>query len=107
MNRGPVRRGPSRSASARLEEMIGEVLRFGTIGSSTLFAIGLVMTLAGYRSGVARPLLEAALVILLATPAARVVISVIEYIRERDWVFVVLTLVVLLALAGSVVAAYL
>jgi uncharacterized membrane protein len=35
-----------------------------------------------------------------------VVVSVIEYIRERDWLFVVLTLVVLAALGGSVVAAY-
>jgi hypothetical protein len=32
---------------------------------------------------------------------------VIEYIREHDWTFVVLTLIVLLALAGSVAAAYL
>jgi uncharacterized membrane protein len=87
--------------------MIGEVLRFGTIASSTLFAVGLVMALAGYRVELAGLLLNAALIILLATPAARVVVSVIEYIRERDWVFVVLTLVVLLALAGSVAAAYL
>lgn len=107
MNRDTLRRGPSRSASARLEAMIGEVLRFGTIASSTLFAVGLVMALAGYRVELAGLLLNAALIILLATPAARVVVSVIEYIRERDWVFVVLTLVVLLALAGSVAAAYL
>ena len=113
MNHDRVRRGPFRSASqrsadtARLEAMIGEVLRVGTIASSTLLAIGLVMALAGYRSGVGRLLLEAGLVILLATPATRVVVSAIEYVRERDWVFVVLTLVVLLALAGSVLAAYL
>ncbi len=93
--------------TARLEVRIGEVLRFGTVASSTLFAVGLVMALAGYRSEFARLLLETGLIILIATPAARVVISVIEYIRERDWVFVVLTLVVLLALAASVVAAYL
>ena len=106
MNRDTLRRGPSRSANARLEVMIGEVLRFGTIASSTLFAVGLVMTLTDYRSEFARLLLEAGLIILIATPAARVVISVIEYIRERDWVFVVLTLVVLAALGGSLVAAY-
>ena len=108
MNRDPLRRGviADRSANARLEDMIGEVLRFGTIASSTLLAVGLVMTLTGYRSEFARLLLEAGLIILIATPAARVVVSVIEYIRERDWMFVVLTLVVLLALAGSVVAAF-
>ena len=92
---------------SRLERTIGEVLRFGTVASSSLFAIGLLMTLAGYRVELARTLLEAGLLILIATPAARVVVSVIGYARERDWTFVVLTLIVLLALAGSVVAAYL
>ena len=99
MNREP-------SATQRLEVMIGEVLRFGTITSSTMFAIGLVMTVVRYQPAVAQLLLGAGLVILLATPPARVVVSVIEYIRERDWTFVVLTLIVLLALAGSVIAAY-
>jgi uncharacterized membrane protein len=95
-----------RSATQRLEAMIGEVLRFGTITSSTMFAIGLVMTVVRYQPAVAQLLLGTGLVILLATPPARVVVSVIEYIRQRDWTFVVLTLIVLLALAGSVVAAY-
>ncbi len=91
----------------RLEVMVGEVLRWGTIASSTLFAVGLVMALAGYRPDRAPVILASALVILLATPPARVVVSMIEYVRERDWLFVVLTLIVLLALGGSVAAAYL
>ena len=94
------------SAMQRLETTIGEVLRFGTITSSTMFAIGLVMTIVGYQPAVAQLLLVAGLSILLATPPARVVVSVIEYVRERDWTFVLLTLIVLLALAGSFVAAY-
>ena len=95
-----------RSGMERLEATIGEVLRFGTITSSTMFAIGLLMTVGRYQPAVAQLLLGAGLVILLATPPARVIVSVIEYARERDWTFVVLTLIVLLALAGSVVAAY-
>jgi uncharacterized membrane protein len=104
-----ARRGspPDSAGMQRLGRVIGEVLRFGTITSSTMFAIGLVMTVVMYQTAVARLLLETGLIILLATPPARVVVSVIEYIRERDWIFVVLTLIVLLALAGSVVAAYL
>ena len=94
------------SATQRLETTIGEVLRFGTITSSTMFAIGLVMTVVGYQPVVAQLLLATGLVILLATPPARVVVSVIEYVRERDWTFVLLTGIVLLALAVSVVAAY-
>jgi len=101
-----TQRERSVSATAHLEVIIGEVLRFGTIASSSLFAIGLVMMLIGYRVALAGGLLEVALIILLATPAARVVVSVVEYIRERDWMFVALTLAVLLALAGSIAAAY-
>jgi len=95
-----------RSGIERLETTIGEVLRFGTITSSTMFAVGLVITVLGYQPMVAQLLLGTGLMILLATPPARVVVSVIEYIREGDWTFVVLTLIVLMALAGSVVAAY-
>ena len=91
----------------RLEQRIGAILRAGTLLSSLLFAAGLVLTLAGSRIDLADVLLKTALVVLMATPAARVVVSVIEYVRERDWLFVVLTVVVLLALAGSVAAAYL
>ena len=97
----------ARRYPARLEHLVGEVLRFGTIASSVLFAVGLVMALSGIQTDIAPGILEAALVILLATPSARVVVSVIEYIRERDWLFVTLTLIVLLALAASVAAAYL
>jgi uncharacterized membrane protein len=96
-----------RSGIERLETTIGEVLRFGTITSSTMFAVGLLITVLGYQPMVAQLLLGTGLIILLATPPARVIVSVIEYIRERDWTFVVLTLIVLLALAGIVAAAYL
>jgi len=96
-----------RSGMERLETTIGEVLRFGTITSSTMFAVGLLISVVGYQPMVAQLLLGTGLIILLATPPARVVVSVIEYIRERDWTFVVLTVIVLLALAGSVAAAYL
>jgi uncharacterized membrane protein len=37
----------------------------------------------------------------MATPVARVVVSVIEYVLERDWLFVVLTTTVLVILLGS------
>jgi uncharacterized membrane protein len=111
MTDGAARPGPSRSAdrfgTARLESTIGHVLRFGTVASSTLFAIGLLMALTGLQVTIARVMLSVGLLMLLATPVARVVVSVIEYVREGDWIFVVLTLIVLLALGGSVVAAYL
>ena len=52
--------------------------------------------------GASHFLLNAGLIILMATPVGRVVISVGEYFLERDWVFVVLTTIVLLELAAGV-----
>ena len=97
---------PDDRGRSALEVTIGRVLRLGVGASSVLLAAGLLLTLLGKGDRVARTVLTTAIVILLATPAARVVISVAEYARERDWLFVSLTLIVLLTLAGSVVVAF-
>jgi uncharacterized membrane protein len=95
----------SAQASVALEQRIGQILRVGTLASSVCLAAGLLMVLAGYDTELSRLLLDTGVLTLLATPAGRVVVSVIEYIRERDWVFVLLTLIVLAALGASVLAA--
>jgi uncharacterized membrane protein len=92
---------------AGLERAIGRALRWGTITSSVCLAIGVALALTGIAAGAARLLAEAGLVILIATPVVRVLISFAEYLKERDWTFVAMTAVVLLSLAGSVVAAFL
>jgi len=97
---------PGDRGMSALEVTIGRVLRLGVGASSVLLAAGLLLTLLGKGDRVAHTVLTTAIVILLATPAARVVISVAEYVRERDWLFVALTLIVLLTLAGSVVVAF-
>jgi uncharacterized membrane protein len=94
--RGPV----------NLELAIGRVLRAGVLASSVCLAVGLLLTLAGQDGRIAHVILTSGLIILLATPGARVVVSVVEYARERDWLFVALTLTVLSALVGSVVLAF-
>jgi uncharacterized membrane protein len=50
-------------------------------------------------------LLTIGLMLLLATPVARVVVSVVDYARERNWVFFGLTVIVLVELAASVLYA--
>ena len=92
--------------SSALELAIGRVLRLGVGASSVLLAAGLLLALIHEADRVAPIVLTTAIVVLLATPAARVAISVVEYVRERDWLFVALTLIVLLTLAGSVVVAF-
>jgi uncharacterized membrane protein len=87
-----------------LERAVGRVLRLGITATTVCLAAGLLLSLLG-ASHPAELFLETGLVLLLATPVARVVVSVVDYARERDWLFVVLTIVVLLQLAGSVIAA--
>ncbi len=92
--------------SSRLEILVGRVLRVGVTTSSICLAVGLVLSTISGASGAAHVLLTTGLVVLIATPFVRVVISVVEYAIERDWIFVTLTSIVLVELLASVVAAY-
>ena len=95
--------GQTPQQSARLERLIGTVLRGGVIASSACLIAGLLLSLAG--AGGASLLLNVGIVALLATPVSRVIISTIEYIVERDWTFATLTMIVLVELVASAVAA--
>jgi uncharacterized membrane protein len=53
----------------------------------------------------ARGLIQLGLLILIATPVARVAISVIAYISERDWLYTAITLLVLGILLYSLTGA--
>jgi uncharacterized membrane protein len=88
-----------------LEAAIGRVLRLGVLASSACLGAGLAITLVLGSTRLANGLLSTGLVVLLATPAARVVVSTINYARERDWLFVVLTLTVLAELIASTIVA--
>jgi uncharacterized membrane protein len=88
-----------------LERLIGAVLRTGVMVSSGCFAVGLVLALAGGEGGIAGILLNTGIIVLLATPLARVVVSMAQYARERDWRFTALTAIVLLELIASAAAA--
>jgi uncharacterized membrane protein len=92
-------------AGIGLETSIGRVLRFGIRASSVCLAFGLILAFADGNGWLAQGLLTTGIVFLLATPAVRVVVSTIDYARESDWLFVALTLIVLMELAASVVAA--
>jgi uncharacterized membrane protein len=93
------------SADARLERMLVLVLGVGVRTSAVCLLVGLVWSLAQPGSRPAGWAIHAGLVILMATPVARVFVSVAGYLRERDWLFVALTSIVLTLLLGSLVAA--
>jgi len=86
-----------------LERTIGTVLRAGIIASSLALAVGLLLQFMNAPG--AQPLLHAGILTLLATPVARVVVSIVGYLRGRDWTFSTLTAIVLLELLASAVAA--
>jgi uncharacterized membrane protein len=93
------------NAARRLETLIGVVLRAGVMLSSTCLALGLLLSLSGTAASAAGLLLQIGILVLLATPLARVLVSIAQYIGERDWRFTTLTLIVLVELLASVVAA--
>jgi uncharacterized membrane protein len=89
-----------------LERSIGAVLRGGVIVSSACLALGLLFAIAGAGdNGPAQALLHVGIIVLLATPVARVVVSIVQYTLNRDWAFATLTAIVFLELLASAVAA--
>jgi len=99
--------GERRAGAERLERIIGRVLRAGVTTSSVCLAVGLLWAMAAETSSMPRLLMQTGIIVLLATPVARVVVSVAEYVVERDWPFATLTAIVLLELLASAVAALL
>jgi len=51
-----------------------------------------------------RGLIQCGLLLLIATPIARVVLSVVAFLRQRDWLYVAVTLIVLALLSYSLLA---
>lgn len=70
---------------------VGEPGDLRSVGGSILEAVAL--------SG--RGLIQCGLLLLIATPLARVMFSLIGFLRARDWLYVGITLVVLVLLTYS------
>lgn len=111
-----------------LEQRLGTLLRGGVIVSAAVTLVGGIMYLAvhggapasyhtfrgepetlrtveGVIGGVLRgesiAIIQLGVLLLIATPIARVLISVIGFARERDWMYVACSLLVLLLLFYS------
>jgi uncharacterized membrane protein len=91
---------------SRLEGLVARVLGIGLGVSVAALALGLALTLTGLAPAVAADrLLRWGLIILMATPMARVVVSAGTYAVEGDWKYFLITLSVLAVLAISVITA--
>ena len=111
-----------------LEQRLGNLLRAGVLLSSLVTCVGGIMYLAvhggdvtryhdfpgqraelrtvggvvaGVRRGDSAALLPLGVLLLLATPVARVFLSVLGFVKERDWLYVGCSLIVLAILVYS------
>jgi uncharacterized membrane protein len=92
-------------AFARLEDLLGVMLSIGVTISTVLLAAGLCLWVFAGPAGAATFLLRAGLLALMATPMVRVLVSLAEYLRFRDWFFATMTAGVMLVLLASVLIA--
>jgi uncharacterized membrane protein len=115
----------------RFEGLIGNLLRTGVILAAAVVLAGGVLYLAKYGgqkpryqvfrgepsdlrqvsqiftnaiSLNARGLIQLGMLILIATPVARVAFSVFAFAAQRDWLYVSITLIVLAVLVYSLVS---
>ncbi|WP_316820808.1 DUF1634 domain-containing protein [Pedobacter gandavensis] len=111
-----------------MEQLIGQVLRYGVITSGMVAIIGGIWYLfqngsaipnyrefngepAGYTSlpgiieglknGSAKEIIQLGVVILIATPILRIVFSLFSFILEKDKLYIVITLIVLVIILFS------
>jgi uncharacterized membrane protein len=113
---------PARGLTPEL--LISAVLRGGVLLSAAIIALGTGMylwqtltgrggtgagtfphtlgdTLAGVAAGNPAAVIVLGLLVLLATPLLRIIVSVAIFARERDWLYVAITLLVLAILLLS------
>ncbi len=77
-------------------------IRNSTWVAAAMLLAGLLLWIVGV-AGAGDPLMHAGLLLLIATPIARVVAAFVEFLRQRDWGFVTVTIVILLSLAFPIV----
>lgn len=85
-----------------LEMTLGRLLQAGVTVSALCLAAGLVALMAVGPSRFSGSVLTLGLIVLMATPILRVVVSLVAYIRMRDWFFVTTTVMVFVLLAVTV-----
>lgn len=117
----------------QLELLLSNLLKYGVFLASAVVLLGGILYLlrhggepADYRvfhgvpsefrspdgvinavlSGSRRGIIQLGLLILVATPIVRVAISFLAFLRQRDYVYVVVTLLVLSGLIYSLIGAY-
>ena len=87
--------------------MIDTILSIASVTTTVTLAAGLLLWGLGQDSRSADLVIDTGLVVLMAMPVARLLDTLIREIRERDWRFAALGVIVLLLLGSSVAIAFL
>jgi uncharacterized membrane protein len=118
----------------QVEQVVGNLLRFGVLTAAVVVLLGAAIYLRDHgreraddhsvfkgepsdlRSPVRivadalafrdRALIQFGLLLLIATPVARVFFSAFAFARQRDWTYVLITLIVLTVLLYSLFSGY-
>ncbi|MCX6236856.1 MAG: DUF1634 domain-containing protein [Bacteroidia bacterium] len=118
----------------RMRDVMGALLRVGVLTAASLVVIGgilffiqhpkeifdyatfkgepakfrqvhlIVMEALNFRG---RDIIQLGLLVLIATPVARVIFSLIGFLIEKDWIYVAITSIVLIILSVSLLSNYL
>jgi uncharacterized membrane protein len=88
-------------AIERLELQVGRLLQAGVWVSAACLTTGLTLWLALGPRRLPNTLLTTGLVVLMLTPLARVVASLVAYVRLRDWFFAATTVMVFVVLVAA------
>ena len=118
----------------RMRDMMGSLLRFGVLTAALLVLIGGVLFFIRHPNEIfdystfkgepprfrqvhlivqealnfrGRDIIQLGLLVLIATPVARVIFSLVGFLLERDWVYVAITFIVLIILFISLFSNYL
>ena len=123
--------GRQRWTDEQVEQVIGNLLRYGVLTAALVTLAGGVLFLIRHGgepadhhlfkgepadlrtvsgvvrdtlAGSSRGLIQLGLLLLIATPVARVAFSVFAFAAQRDWNYVAITVIVLVILVVSIVA---
>jgi uncharacterized membrane protein len=92
------------------QSRFGRLLSAGVLLSAACLLVGLALTMLdralGPEHAGPHPLLHVGLLMLIATPMLRVIVALVEDVRERNWFFATATAVVLGVLAGALFVAW-
>jgi uncharacterized membrane protein len=89
------------AAIERLEIQVGRLLQAGVLLATACLGGGLILWCIAGATHAVNLVLTTGLIVLMVTPLARVVASLVAYVRLRDWFFVATTVMVFAVLVAA------